>query len=122
MTTAIQSAGNATAFCSDFDQQSAQDTLISRDATMSAIRTALRRELFFYHRMTVDDLARQAKVPPRAIRSFVEQQDHDLRLCPLNYLLSISVVLGPRFENTIRDAIGLPSVSTSNWTREERAA
>lgn len=103
--------------------QGIADTIVGQAEMRKAIREALRREIRFHGlklawlatQIMPNDPAKRDKVY-RALQSFVENDDFELRSCPLHYFASMSAILGRDF------TLAALAPSTLRWGEARRVA
>lgn len=80
--------------------------VVSRNRVTTAVRLALHIAINVDRRFTVLELAAQSGVKVRAIRSYMSQDETEVREPSLSAALSMALVLGPRTVNAILSIIG----------------
>jgi hypothetical protein len=80
--------------------------VVSRNRVTDAVRMALHIAINVERRFTVLELAAQSGVKVRAIRSYMSQDETEVREPSLSAALSLALVLGPRTVNAILSIIG----------------
>lgn len=80
--------------------------LVSRDRVIEALRRELRGVTQIARKMTVEEVAIASGVPLRTVRSYMANDDGEVREATLSNALAIAVVLGPRAINALLAIIG----------------
>lgn len=83
-----------------------ESEVVSRNRVTDAVRLALHIAVNVERRFTVLELSAQSGVKVRAIRSYMSQDEIEVREPSLSAALSLALVLGPRAVNAILSIIG----------------
>jgi transcriptional regulator with XRE-family HTH domain len=90
----------------DNDSAAQQTALVSRDRVIDTIRPLLRNATVVSRRFTVEQIADQAGVHIRTVRSYMANDPGEVREPTLSNALSIACVLGTPAVNSILALIG----------------
>ena len=96
--------------------------IVTRDRVIDCVRRELRVVVIVKRTMTVEQISQASGVAVRAIRSYMDNDDTEVREPPTSAMLSIAVVLGAGCVNAVLALIGYGGAEPLDEPDEEAPA